>query len=148
MIGIEFPWFDKIFDFGNRDFRGGCHQGIEVSGGFAVDQIAEPVSAPSLYECEIGGESSFHDICAAIELAHFLPIRYDCADASRRKECRDACSSRADSFGERALWNEGNFKRSGNDHGFEQPVFTDVASNMRCDAASLEQFSQSKAIDA
>ncbi len=148
MVGIEPPWFDKLLDFGDGYFGGGCHQGIEVPGGFPVDQVAEPVSAPGLYECEIGGESSFHDICAAIELAHFLPIRYDCADAGRRKECRDACSARADSFGERALRNERDLERSGDYLGFEQPVFTDVAPNMRCDAASLEQFSQSKTIDA
>src|ERR1700730_16423372 len=53
-VGIQFARFDQVFDFRNRDPGRGCHHGIEITGGFAIDEVAPSVALPGLDEGEVG----------------------------------------------------------------------------------------------
>ena len=76
-VGIEFADFDQLFDFGDGDFGGGRHHGIEVARGLAIDEIAPFVALPRFDESEVGFERVFHHVGAAVEFARLFSFGDD-----------------------------------------------------------------------
>src|ERR1700691_3837763 len=71
-IRIKFSQFYQMFDFGDCDLCRGCHHGIEIARGLAINEVAPSVTLPGLDEGEIGFQRALHDVSTAVELARFF----------------------------------------------------------------------------
>ena len=122
--------------------------GIEVPGGHSVDQIAGRVALPRLHQRDIGANPALEDVGLPVKIAMFLAFRDRRPHAGSGKEPGDARPPGAHAFGQRSLWTELNFQRSGQELALELAVFAHIARNHLADLPRLEQQSQPPAVHA
>ena len=85
-VGAQLARRDDLLDFGHGDGAGCSHHRIEVPRRLAIDQIALSVALPGLDDREVGLQPALHHIELAIELAHFLALGHQGADAGLGEE--------------------------------------------------------------
>ena len=148
VVGVELAGLDDLFDFGDGDFAGGGHHGVEVAGGLAVDEVAGGVGLPGADEGEVGLEPALHEVGAAVEFAGLLTLGDEGANAGGGEEGGDAGSAGADALGEGSLGDEGEVELAFKNLFLEELVFADVGTDVRRDHAGFEHFAEAGAVDA
>ena len=138
-VGIEFAGFDEMFDLGDGHLGGGRHVRIEVARRLAIDEIAFGVALPGVDDGDVGEEAVLHHVWLAVEIADFLALGDDGADAGAGEEGRDAGAAGANALGQRALRIELELQLAGQIKLGEQLVFADVGRNHLLDLARLQQ---------
>lgn len=71
-IRIERSGGHQLFDLRDGDLTRHGHQGIEVAGGGAEDEITMGISFPRFYDGEVGFESHFHQVILSVEISHLF----------------------------------------------------------------------------
>src|SRR5690606_1998989 len=66
-LGIEPAQFDNAVDLNHRHPRCGGHNGPEIAGSLAIDQVAPAVGAQSLDERIVGMQGVFKHIVATVD---------------------------------------------------------------------------------
>src|SRR5690606_40047600 len=94
---------DDLVDLGDRAPGGGRHDGVEVAGGLAVDEVAPAVGALRLHQREVGMQGVLQHLAATVDRAHLLALGERRAERGRAVEGADAGAGRADALGPRAL---------------------------------------------
>lgn len=82
------------------------HDRREVAGGHTVGQVAMGIANLCLDQGEVGFQPALLHIGAAIEFGDRLALGEIRAVAGRGVKCRNACTTRADAFGQGALGDE------------------------------------------
>src|SRR3974390_3139894 len=82
LVGIEFAGFDQNFDLRNRDASAGGRVGIEVARGLAIDEVAVGIALPRFNERDVSADAALKNVGVAVEVAVFLAIGDDGADAA------------------------------------------------------------------
>ena len=103
VVGVDLARLDQMLDLGDRDLAGRRHHRIEVARRLPVDEIAFGIALPGMHDRDVGDEAALHHVGLAVELAHFLALGDDRADAGLGEKGRDAGAAGADALGERAL---------------------------------------------
>jgi hypothetical protein len=147
-VGVEFAGLYQLLYFGDGDARGGCHHGVEIACRPAIDQVALAVAFPRLHQCEICLERRLQYIVATIERALFLALSDQGAHPGGGVEGGDARPAGADALRQRALRNQCDFERAGNDQFLQQRVFAHIASDVGSDHARLEHQPEAKPVHA
>ena len=147
-VRIEGAGLDELLDLDDGRPAGHRHRRIEVARGAAKDQVAAVVGLPGLDEREVGHQRALQHVGVAVELAQFLALGDDRADAGAREEGRDAGAAGAQPLGERALRRELELELAGQVLALELLVLADVARDHLLDLPRLEQLAEAEAIDA
>ena len=102
-IGIQVSRLHQRLHFGDGDPGSRGHQGVEVSGGLPIDQVAGTVSPMSLDEGEVRLEGKLQDVMFAFNGTGFLALGNHGPVARGREESTDPGSSGADTLGKGSL---------------------------------------------
>src|SRR5579871_6608263 len=102
-VRVELAWLYNLFHLDNRDPRRRSHYRIKVPRCLAENQVAPAIGLPCLDQSEIGLQSAFHHILAAVKLAHLFAFRYYGACACRREKSRNTGAASAYALRQRAL---------------------------------------------
>jgi hypothetical protein len=141
-VAVQLTGFNQLLDLSDCDPAGGGHHGVEVPGGFPIDQVPMPIALPGVHQGEVTGESPLHHVLPAVEFPHFLSLRYQSADPGRSEEGGDAGAAGPDPLRKRALRIELDFELAGEHQGLEHGIFTHVARDHLADLTVLEQMNQ------
>jgi hypothetical protein len=94
-----------------------------------------------------GHQRAFHHVGLAVELAQFLAVGDDGADAGLGEEGRDAGAAGAQLLGQRALRREVQLEFAGQVLALELLVLADVRRDHLLDLARLQQLAQAEVVD-
>ncbi len=147
LVGIEFAGGYKFFNFGNGDNTGCSHHVVEVIGSMAVYQVALCITFPGFYNGKVGTHTIFKNVHFAVELTNFLVALHLCAIACRYKECRNTIASGPDTFCQRSLRDQFNFKLAAQQLTFKFFVFAHIRSYHFLHLVVAEQFAQSHIVN-
>ena len=147
VVLVERAGLHQLLDLGDRHLAGGGHHRIEVPRGLPVDEVAGVVALPGLDDGQVGGEAALHHIELAVELADFLALGDQGADAGLGEEGRDARAAGADALGQRALRVELQLQLAGEVELGEQLVLADIAGDHLLDLAAGQQDAQAEVVD-
>src|SRR5271170_6438961 len=75
-FGVERADGHDLIHFDDGDFRRRGHDWIEISGGLAIDEIAERIGFERADQSEISAESGFENAAASVDRALFFSLRY------------------------------------------------------------------------
>src|SRR5690606_29451671 len=105
-FGVDLAQFDDVVHRRDGAFGGGGHDGAEVAGGFAVQQVAPAVARFGLDQGEVGEDGVLEHVVAAVDFANFFALGQFGAVAGGREEGAYARAGGADAFGKIALGHE------------------------------------------
>src|SRR5690606_39327889 len=100
VFGVDGTGLDDAADLDDGGGRRGGHDGAEVAGGLAVDEVAGAVGGVGLDEGDVGGERLFEDVPLSVDDAGLLALGEHGAVAGAGEEAADAGAAGADAFGE------------------------------------------------
>src|SRR5271154_3200073 len=103
MVAVDLARLDQMLDLGDGEPAGRRHHRIEVARRLSVDEIAFGVALPGMDEGNVGDEPGLHDVGLVVEVADFLALGDDRADAGLGEEGGNAGAAGADALGQRAL---------------------------------------------
>jgi hypothetical protein len=146
--GFERAGGDDLLDLDQCHLAGGGHHRVEVAGRLAEHQVAALIGLPRLDDGQVGDEAGLHDVVAAVEVADFLALGDQGADAGGGEEGRDARAARADALGQGALRVELQLQLAGQILALELLVLADVGRDHFRDLAGLQQLAEAEAVDA
>jgi hypothetical protein len=148
VVGIDLARLDQMLDLGDGEPGRGRHHRIEIARRLAVDEIAFRVARPSVDERDVGEEAGLHHVGLVVEVADFLALGDNGADARAGEEGGDAGAPGADAFGERALRIEFELELAREVETGENLVLANVARDHLLDLAGLEQDAEADPVDA
>src|SRR5579884_4482688 len=96
LVAVDLARLDQVLDLDDRHPSGRCHDRVEVARRLAEDEVALLVGLPGVDDRQIGDETALHDVGFAVELAQFLPLRHQRADAGLGEEGGYAGAAGAD----------------------------------------------------
>jgi hypothetical protein len=110
--------------------------------------LPEVSAFQALTSAHLGQQRAFHHVLMAVEFADLLAFGHQGADAGARVEGRDAGTTGAQPFGQRALGCELQLQFTGQVLAFELLVLAHVAADHLLDLARVEQLAQAEPVDA
>ena len=146
--GSMSPGWTRCSTSATRDLAGGRHHRVEVARGLAVDEVAFGVALPGMHDGQIGDQAGLHHVLLAVELADFLALGDQGADAGLGEEGGDAGAAGAAALGERALGIELDLQLAGQELPGEGLVLADIGRDHLPDLARLQQHAQADIVDA
>src|ERR1700739_417724 len=103
LIWGQVTGLNELFDLGDDVIRSGGHHGIEVTRGFAEDEIAPAVSLPGLDESKIAAQGALQHEVAAVEFTRLFAVGDHGAVTGGRVKRRNASAARSQALCESAL---------------------------------------------
>ena len=148
VVGIDLARLDQVLDLGHGDLGRRRHHRVEVARGLAVDEVAFGVALPGMHDGQIGDQAGLHHVLLAVELADFLALGDQGADAGLGEEGRDAGAAGAAALGQGALGIELDLQFAGQELLGEGLVLADIGRDHLPDLARLQQHAQADIVDA
>src|SRR5262249_22646476 len=103
VVAINFARLNEMLDLRDRQAAGCRHHRIEVARGLPVNEIAFRVAPPGVHEEDVGDEAGLHHVGFAVEIANFLALGDDRADARAGEEGGNPCAAGANALSHGAL---------------------------------------------
>src|SRR6476661_1179413 len=99
VLGVQAAGGDELGDLDDRVLGGRRHDGAEVAGRLAVDEVALAVGLERLDQRDVGVDGGFEDLPFAVQEAGFLALGQHGAIAGGSEESADAGAGGADPLG-------------------------------------------------
>src|SRR5690606_14562616 len=112
-FGVDLAQLDDLVHRCDGALGGGGHDGAEVAGCFAVQEVAPAVAGFGLDKGEVGEDGVLEHVVAAVDLAHFFALGQFGAVAGRGEEGAYARAGGADALGQVALRHKLEFDLAG-----------------------------------
>ena len=146
VVRVKRPNGNDFLDLDNADFSGGRHVWVEVAGRLAEDKVTLRVGLPGLHDRQVRHEASFEDVGLAIELAVFLALGDNRADAGLGIEAWNSRPASPASLGKCALRIEFKLKFAGKILPLELLVLAHIGRDHLLHLPRVQQHAETEAI--
>src|SRR6202030_1292289 len=139
VVGVDDAGLDEMLDLCNGDLRCRRHHRVEVARSLPVDEVAFAIGLPGMDDCEIGHEAALHNIALPVEVANFLALRDEGADACLGEKGWNAGTPGPYPLRKSTLRIEFEFELAAEIKVGKELVFADIRRNHPADLAGLEE---------